>query len=95
MYFNIYDSIYVHVYCRFQPNLILGSTYSGQIVLWDNRAQKKTPIQRTPLSNTAHTVSFDLYNFNYVLFQFFYFVCILFILAPCILCSSCWNTKCT
>lgn len=47
------------IYCRFQPNLILGSTYSGQIVLWDNRAQKKTPIQRTPLSNTAHTVSFN------------------------------------
>lgn len=42
---------------RFHPNLILGGTYSGQIVLWDNRVQKRTPIQRTPLSATAHTVS--------------------------------------
>nr|CAD7394570.1 unnamed protein product [Timema cristinae] len=39
----------------FNPNLILGGTYSGQIVLWDNRVQKRTPIQRTPLSAAAHT----------------------------------------
>lgn len=42
---------------RFHPNLILGGTYSGQVMLWDNRVQKRTPIQRTPLSATAHTVS--------------------------------------
>jgi hypothetical protein len=42
---------------RFHPNLVLGGTYSGQIVLWDNRVQKRTPIQRTPLSTSAHTVS--------------------------------------
>lgn len=42
---------------RFHPNLILGGTFSGQIVLWDNRVQKRTPIQRTPLSASAHTVS--------------------------------------
>jgi hypothetical protein len=42
---------------RFHPNLILGGTYSGQIVLWDNRVQKRTPIQRTPLSTAAHTVN--------------------------------------
>ncbi|KYM99050.1 Cytoplasmic dynein 1 intermediate chain 2 [Cyphomyrmex costatus] len=29
--------------------------YFDQIVLLDNRVQKKTPIQRTPLSATAHT----------------------------------------
>ncbi|KAL6958763.1 Cytoplasmic dynein 1 intermediate chain 2 [Sarracenia purpurea var. burkii] len=40
---------------KFHPNLILGGTYSGQIVLWDNRVQKRTPVQRTPLSATAHT----------------------------------------
>ncbi|KZC11534.1 Cytoplasmic dynein 1 intermediate chain [Dufourea novaeangliae] len=42
-------------FARFHPNLILGGTYSGQIVLWDNRVQKRTPIQRTPLSASAHT----------------------------------------
>lgn len=45
---------------RFHPNLILGGTYSGQIVLWDNRVQKRTPIQRTPLSSLAHTVHIPL-----------------------------------
>lgn len=35
--------------------MILGGTYSGQIVLWDNRVQKRTPIQRSPLSASAHT----------------------------------------
>lgn len=44
-------------FAKFHPNLILGGTYSGQIVLWDNRVQKRTPIQRTPLSASAHTVS--------------------------------------
>jgi len=42
---------------RFHPNLVLGGTYSGQIVLWDNRVQKRTPVQRTPLSTAAHTVN--------------------------------------
>ena len=43
-------------FAKFHPNLIVGGTYSGQIVLWDNRSSKKTPVQRTPLSATAHTV---------------------------------------
>lgn len=42
-------------FAKFHPNLILGGTYSGQIVLWDNRVQKRTPIQRSPLNATAHT----------------------------------------
>ena len=32
-----------------QPNIVIGGTYSGQIVLWDNRA-KRTPVQRTALT---------------------------------------------
>lgn len=42
-------------FAKFHPNLILGGTYSGQIVLWDNRNRKRTPVQKTPLSSTAHT----------------------------------------
>lgn len=45
-------------FAKFHPNLILGGTYSGQVVLWDNRVQKRTPIQRTPLSAFAHTVKY-------------------------------------
>ncbi|XP_077404387.1 dynein cytoplasmic 1 intermediate chain 1a isoform X3 [Vanacampus margaritifer] len=40
---------------RFHPNLVVGGTYSGQIVLWDNRSHRRTPVQRTPLSAAAHT----------------------------------------
>ncbi|XP_041351024.1 cytoplasmic dynein 1 intermediate chain 2-like isoform X4 [Gigantopelta aegis] len=42
-------------FAKFHPNLIVGGTYSGQIVLWDNRVNKRTPVQRTPLSAAAHT----------------------------------------
>ncbi|XP_037077443.1 LOW QUALITY PROTEIN: cytoplasmic dynein 1 intermediate chain-like [Pollicipes pollicipes] len=42
-------------FARFHPNLLLGGTYSGQIVLWDNRVQRRTPVQRSPLSTAGHT----------------------------------------
>ncbi|XP_071497507.1 cytoplasmic dynein 1 intermediate chain 2-like [Diadema antillarum] len=42
-------------FANFHPNLVIGGTYSGQIVLWDNRSSKRTPVQRTPLSAAAHT----------------------------------------
>ncbi|XP_072755512.1 cytoplasmic dynein 1 intermediate chain isoform X11 [Anoplolepis gracilipes] len=53
--FHCQSPVMSTTFARFHPNLILGGTYSGQIVLWDNRVQKRTPIQRTPLSATAHT----------------------------------------
>ncbi len=43
-------------FAKFHPNLVVGGTYSGQIVLWDNRSNRRTPVQRTPLSASAHTV---------------------------------------
>lgn len=55
--FHCQSAVLSATFARFHPNLILGGTYSGQIVLWDNRVQKRTPIQRTPLSAAAHTVS--------------------------------------
>jgi len=42
-------------FAKFHPNLIIGGTYSGQIVVWDNRSNKRTPVQRTPLSSLVHT----------------------------------------
>ena len=49
-------------FAKFHPNLIIGGTYSGQIVLWDNRSNKRTPVQRTPLSAVAHTVRTTSYE---------------------------------
>ncbi|XP_030031324.1 cytoplasmic dynein 1 intermediate chain isoform X4 [Manduca sexta] len=53
--FHCQSPVMSATFARFHPNLILGGTYSGQIVLWDNRVQKRTPIKRTPLSSLAHT----------------------------------------
>ncbi|XP_061711394.1 cytoplasmic dynein 1 intermediate chain isoform X6 [Cydia pomonella] len=53
--FHCQSPVMSATFARFHPNLILGGTYSGQIVLWDNRVPKRTPIQRTPLSSLAHT----------------------------------------
>ncbi|XP_063533057.1 cytoplasmic dynein 1 intermediate chain isoform X16 [Cydia strobilella] len=53
--FHCQSPVMSATFARFHPNLILGGTYSGQIVLWDNRVPKRTPVQRTPLSSLAHT----------------------------------------
>nr|CAG8457674.1 2192_t:CDS:10 [Entrophospora candida] len=38
----------------FNPSLIIGGTYSGQILIWDIRA-KSLPVQKTPLGSVGHT----------------------------------------
>ncbi|KAM0786424.1 hypothetical protein ACM66B_001888 [Microbotryomycetes sp. NB124-2] len=39
----------------FHPNLVIGGTYSGQILIWDTRSRNPSPILKTPLSSTGHT----------------------------------------
>lgn len=39
---------------EFAPTVVVGTTYSGQVVMWDTRA-KSTPVQRSALSSNAHT----------------------------------------
>ncbi|CAB3990069.1 cytoplasmic dynein 1 intermediate chain 2 isoform X5, partial [Paramuricea clavata] len=53
--FHCQSGVMSTMFARFHPNLIVGGTYCGQIVLWDNRSNKQTPVQRTPLSAKAHT----------------------------------------
>ncbi|EEB99275.1 hypothetical protein MPER_01076, partial [Moniliophthora perniciosa FA553] len=38
----------------FHSNLVFGGTYSGQILLWDNRS-RHLPVLKTPLSASGHT----------------------------------------
>ena len=40
---------------RFSPHLVVGAGYSGQLFVWDMRAAKKSPVQRTPLCAAGHT----------------------------------------
>ncbi|XP_030056648.1 cytoplasmic dynein 1 intermediate chain 1 isoform X5 [Microcaecilia unicolor] len=53
--FHSQSSVMSVCFARFHPNLVVGGMYSGQIVLWDNRSHRRTPVQRTPLSAAAHT----------------------------------------
>ncbi|XP_029559070.1 cytoplasmic dynein 1 intermediate chain 2 isoform X2 [Salmo trutta] len=53
--FHCQSAVMSAAFARFHPNLVVGGTYSGQLVLWDNRSNKRTPVQRTPLSAAAHT----------------------------------------
>jgi dynein intermediate chain len=45
------ESVFFH---PFAPNLIIGGTYAGQVVIWDLRA-KSAPVQRSALSFEGHT----------------------------------------
>ncbi|XP_036359684.1 cytoplasmic dynein 1 intermediate chain 2 isoform X35 [Octopus sinensis] len=53
--FHCQSAVMSSCFANFHPNLVVGGTYSGQIVLWDNRVNKRTPVQRTPLTAAAHT----------------------------------------
>jgi len=53
--FHCQSSVMSTCFAKFNPNLVIGGTYSGRIVLWDNRVNKRTPVQRTPLSASSHT----------------------------------------
>ncbi|XP_065298100.1 cytoplasmic dynein 1 intermediate chain 2-like isoform X7 [Dermacentor albipictus] len=53
--FHCQSAVVSACFAKFHPNLIIGGTYSGQIALWDNRNNRRTPVQRSPLSAAAHT----------------------------------------
>ncbi|KAJ3340563.1 hypothetical protein HDU93_006856 [Gonapodya sp. JEL0774] len=52
--FGCQSDITSTIFSPHHPNLIVGGTYSGQIVLWDTRA-KSLPVLKTPLSGAGHT----------------------------------------
>lgn len=41
--------------CPYSPSLIIGGTYSGQVVIWDNRSRKRSPVQRSKYGQKSHT----------------------------------------
>ncbi|EGC34676.1 hypothetical protein DICPUDRAFT_79578 [Dictyostelium purpureum] len=52
--FNCQSPVMTTFFSKYHSTLIVGGTYSGQIVIWDTRA-KSTPVQKTPLSSVGHT----------------------------------------
>ena len=41
--------------CPYNPNIVIGGTYSGQVVIWDNRSRKRSPVQRSKYGQKTHT----------------------------------------
>ena len=37
----------------FHPSLVIGGTYSGQVLLWDTRSRSALPVQKTPLTGAS------------------------------------------
>ncbi|KAI0489599.1 cytoplasmic dynein-like protein 1 intermediate chain 2 [Xylaria cf. heliscus] len=52
--FHAQSDILTAKFSPFHPNLIIGGTYSGQVLLWDTRA-KTAPVQKTPLTGSGHS----------------------------------------
>lgn len=52
--FTCQSTVQCLVVSEFHPTVVIGGTYSGQIMLWDTRA-KSTPVQRTQLSSLGHS----------------------------------------
>jgi dynein intermediate chain len=51
--FHAQSDILTAKFSPFHPNLIIGGSYSGQVLLWDTRA-RSAPVQKTPLTGLGH-----------------------------------------
>ncbi|KAF1813714.1 cytoplasmic dynein intermediate chain [Eremomyces bilateralis CBS 781.70] len=53
--FHAQSDILTAKFSPFHPHLILGGCYSGQVLLWDTRTNRSSPVQKTPLTGSGHT----------------------------------------
>lgn len=51
--FHSSSDILTAKFSPFHPNLILGGSYSGQVLLWDTRNKSPLPVQKTPLTGAS------------------------------------------
>lgn len=51
--FNSTSDILTARFSPFHPCLILGGSYSGQVLLWDTRSKSSMPVQKTPLTGAS------------------------------------------
>ena len=68
--FECQSAVLSTCFSPWQPNIIVGGTYSGQIVLWDNRA-KRTPVQRSALTGALLTDPKPIISFSLLPTLFF------------------------
>jgi len=62
--FHASSDVLTAKFSPFHPNLVLGGTYTGQVLVWDTRARSHHPVQRTPL--TSYGQSHPIYSLNIV-----------------------------
>lgn len=53
--FTASNPITAFQFSRYHSNIMIGGLFTGQVCVWDNRVNKKTPVQKSPLIVTAHT----------------------------------------
>ncbi|KAL2854294.1 WD40-repeat-containing domain protein [Aspergillus pseudoustus] len=56
--FHSTSDILTAKFSPFHPNIIVGGSYSGQVLLWDTRSSRAgggAPVQKTPLTGAGHT----------------------------------------
>ncbi|KAJ5312310.1 hypothetical protein PENANT_c011G00790 [Penicillium antarcticum] len=56
--FHSTSDILTAKFSPYHPNLIVGGSYSGQVLLWDTRSSRAgggAPVQKTPLTGSGHT----------------------------------------
>ena len=51
--FHSTSDILTAKFSPFHPSLIIGGSYSGQVLLWDTRSRNPLPVQKTPLTGAA------------------------------------------
>ncbi|MCJ1286449.1 hypothetical protein MMC26_005794 [Xylographa opegraphella] len=51
--FHSTSDILTAKFSPFHPSLILGGSYSGQVLLWDTRSRSAMPVQKTPLTGAS------------------------------------------
>ncbi|KAI9373163.1 WD40-repeat-containing domain protein [Aspergillus egyptiacus] len=65
--FHATSDILTAKFSPFHPNLIVGGSYSGQVLLWDTRSNRSgggAPVQKTPLTGAGHT--HPVYNISII-----------------------------
>ncbi|KAL4969263.1 putative dynein intermediate chain [Aspergillus stella-maris] len=56
--FHSTSDILTAKFSPFHPNVVVGGSYSGQVLLWDTRSSRAgggAPVQKTPLTGAGHT----------------------------------------
>ena len=51
--FHSTSDILTAKFSPFHPSLIIGGSYSGQVLLWDTRSRTPLPVQKTPLTGAS------------------------------------------